>query len=149
MKKIKTFKLAGGIVDAPLQGICKIDVDKIVSLWDTQKTFISLYDREYRLCNDNGLKVTISSEDAQTLIDKLDLVKVQIKPFSHAWSYMTKQRLVRYNAARKVPDLVVEVMEFMMLKTQGLTDEEEVQYFKGLKDSLKMLQPTPTIAQVR
>lgn len=139
--KTKKFKLADGLIEAPFTGICKIDLDKIVMSWDSKKTFISLWDsaegENYRLCDDNGFKATISTEDAQNLIDRLDLFKVRVMPFANGYSYMTKERRDIYQAAMKVPDLIMEVMQFAMLKKQGLSDKEETQFFKGLQKSVK------------
>jgi hypothetical protein len=136
---MKKKTVADGIIDGPDTGVCIIDIDKIISFWD-KDTFISRWHDDYRICSgteNKQVKFTISEETAKSLIEKLDLVKVKMKPFLWAWSYMTKEREARYNAAMKVPDLVMDVIACIMEKKQNLTKKETKQFYKTLLNYLR------------
>ena len=135
------MKLESCIIEAPSTGPCKIDIDKIARWWQ-KNSFISRWHDDYRICSgskNRQIKFTITEADAKVLIEKMGLVRVAIKPFAHAWSYMTKERKARYEAAMKVPDLVMEVMQVMMQHKMGLSAKEQKKYFKGVQDTIKTM----------
>ena len=135
------MKLESCIINAPDTGVCTIDVDKIARWWQ-KNSFISRWHDDYRICSgtkNKQIKFTISEADAKALIEKLGLVQVAIKPFACAWSYMTKERKVRYDAAMRVPDLVMEIMQLMMQHKMDLSAKEQKKYFKGVKDMVKTM----------
>lgn len=74
------------IIDMPLTGACKIDIELAIKLFN-KDTFISKWKDAYRLVEENGIKVTISKEDAIRLIVELDLEGEKSPVFTSGTTY--------------------------------------------------------------
>ncbi len=74
----------------PDTGNCTMDVDKAVKLFDS-KCFILRWHQEYRMIRaprkNPNFKVTIDSQDAKTLIKKLDLQECVSQVFRDASTF--------------------------------------------------------------
>lgn len=133
-------KLSDAVIEMPNNGNCIIDIDKAVVAWNAEKTFIGLINstQVWQLCEGDYFRITINKDDAIKLINRLELVKVQVKPFN-GYSFMTKERAAFYEAQMKVPYLAMEVIEFILNKQVGLNSKELKEYYKGIKSGLKTL----------
>lgn len=78
-------------------GNCTIDVAKVAKVW-TDKFSIYKYHEEYRLIKQgrwhNLVKVTISKEQAEMLIDKLKLLPIQSTILRHVKTYRTESYII-------------------------------------------------------
>jgi hypothetical protein len=80
------MKLSDCILEHNVTGICKIDTDIAIKCFG--KCWISLYDTEYRIINHNAtFRLTISKEDAETIIKALELKAIKDPLFIKATTY--------------------------------------------------------------
>lgn len=89
-------------------GNCIIDVEKVVKVW-TDKFSISQYHDEYRLIKQGRghdcAKVSISKEQAEILIDKLKLLRIQSVMLIHGRTYRTEINIIsEKNRIQKIID---------------------------------------------
>lgn len=134
------MKLSDGILECPDSGVCIIDLEKIIKKFGEHSiiSYYGLQEPEYRLVNLRAsVKVTISTEDAEELIRRLHLVKVESPIFAKAGTYMTPSRSEKVKTKMKVPNKVLEVMKFVFREMDDLTEEEECQFETKLLKSLK------------
>lgn len=94
------MKLSDAITDYKDTGICGIDVDKVCKCF--RLSTISRWHDQYRLVNLRAkVKVTISKEDAEAIIQKLNLVDVKSGIFANASTFMTQARIDHYYGAKE------------------------------------------------
>ena len=84
------MKISEGITQYVITGECQINVDRIVRCFG--KSFVSRWENEWRLHNRKaGVKITISADDAQELIRRLDLEEHPSGIFAHGSTYHRKR----------------------------------------------------------
>lgn len=95
-------------------GPCLIDIDATIKAWD-KKMFLSQWHDKFTLCRTNlkagnfsktGLKITISTEQAQELITKLGLKSSQDPLFVNGQTW------------RLYPDILRETDNFQLIKNK-------------------------------
>lgn len=86
------MKLSDCIIDTPLTGECKIDVDNVCRCFGF--SILSRWHEQYRLINLHAnVKVTISKKDALEIIERLNLIDVPSGVFANGSTLMTEDRL--------------------------------------------------------
>lgn len=120
-------------------GVCKLDVKKVARCFGQHST-IAKHHGKFTLLNQRaGVKCQISADDANWLIGKLGLVEVQLPLFRDASTFMMPWRRDRVLVERKLPDLLMEVMQFTFEISQRakLSADENYELHKMLADGFK------------
>lgn len=74
------------LITIPDTGICELDISTAIKLFN-KNVFISKWKDEYRLVEENGIKVAISKKDAIQLIVELDLEGEKSPIFNSGTTY--------------------------------------------------------------
>lgn len=99
-------------------GLCEVNVDKLVKAW-TDKFAISQYHEAYTLLRyyrgPNFTKVQISKEQADELISRVGLLKIQSSFFRYGITYRTKSHVLleiaRFGAIVSEKEKELEVLK--------------------------------------
>ena len=77
------------VTDMPLTGQCTLNIEEVKKLWD-EDFFISQWQNTFRIGSYNGFRVTISSKQANQIINDLNLICEQSELFSSGKSWVSK-----------------------------------------------------------